>query len=265
MKLLGRLHYARALKSEPIRPYDGRNCSKPVRKCTWAVLVKCNTLQPIKTSRQPESKMSATSGYGVRHHRIICRSYAEQPKNLDSREYRVRLIKSYAEMVVDWVKQGYDVYLLTFMFKRLSGRPSVQWDQMKQEISRIHEQLVTRVERHPKRHPDQIPRVLAFLDAPTNTWQNMELDDASINDGLHAHAFFGIPKQSRLREHLHHHFGRNPDVYKGTKLRTIDVERVTNSRAYVTDYIMKSIKKGRVEYDPLVLGFDADARPRDIG
>jgi hypothetical protein len=174
------------------------------------------------------------------------------------------LIEGYADMVIGWVGEGWDVYLLTFMFKRLAGRPSIQWEQMKQEISRIHHQLVTRVERLSKRRPDQVPRGLAFLDAPTDTWKKMDCNDANINDGLHAHALFGIPPWSRLKEPLRHHFSRNKNkkMYLGLKLRTIDVEPITGSQAYVTDYIMKSIKNGRVEYDPLILGFDPGARPR---
>jgi hypothetical protein len=195
--------------------------------------------------------------YGARKHRVICRSYGQSPKNygrqpktqnqrpnaddqrsqtnyqrsmsLESREHRIRLIRAYAAMVTDWANEGWKLYLVTFMFKRLSGRPSIQWEQMKQEIGRIHHELVTGIERDPKRHPDRIPRALAFFDAPTNTWKKMECEEASVNDGLHAHAFFAIRRLPRRREDLKYHFGRNKKLYLGTKLRTIDVERVTGS------------------------------------
>src|SRR4051794_36559779 len=129
--------------------------------------------------------------------------------------------------------QGRDAYFINFMFNPLPGRTQSQIEQMRQEVSRMHDILTRHIVRKPKsdnwRHLR--PIFIGCPDLPVAKHHRSErLQDVKINDGLHVNVDALIPsypcvlhpgmsenslvqKQSRLRMPLDEHFAQNERLY----------------------------------------------------
>ena len=64
-----------------------------------------------------------------------------------------------------------------------------------------------------------------------------------INDGLHVHGIVVANRLGRISEPLDVHFGKNLEKYLTGNLRHIDVEPITRTAGYVTEYAMKGLKR----------------------
>ena len=78
------------------------------------------------------------------------------------------LISGYTDLVEQRVQDGWQPYLITFMFKRLPGNKSSVIKQMRDEIERVYATLVTRVVRKPRspKSADRLPVLIGFADLP---------------------------------------------------------------------------------------------------
>ena len=76
------------------------------------------------------------------------------------------LISGYTDLVEQRVQDGWQPYLITFMFKRLPGNKSSVIKQMRDEIERVYATLVTRVVRKPRspKSADRLPVLIGFAD-----------------------------------------------------------------------------------------------------
>jgi hypothetical protein len=168
---------------------------------------------------------------------------------------RIELTKEYDDFVQSKIDAGWLPYLITFMFRALSGGCSSKLSQMKREIERFYSIFLTRVVRRPNSKRDK-PILIGMADFPVLKWKNKSsISDVKINDGLHFHAILLIPPKSRLRISVEEHFEENSDKYLGDRkvLDRIDFEPITTETSYrVTDYVFKSMKRGW-SYDEHVL------------
>ena len=126
---------------------------------------------------------------------------------------------------------------------------------MKKEVENFCSKLLTRVVRRPNSSCDK-PALIASFDLPVAKRTKVSTIDAFVNDGLHVHAILLIPPKSRLRVPLAEHIESNHEVYLRDrwKLDRVDVQPFyTEESSRVVDYVMKSIKKGRLDYDDSVL------------
>src|SRR5829696_7310266 len=92
----------------------------------------------------------------------------------------------YGDMVKSRLRQGWDGYLISFMFNRARGsRPSVI-RQMHREVERIYSTVLTRIIRDPRKVPIvTLPLWIVCPDYPVPKHAKQSLRDVTVNDGLH--------------------------------------------------------------------------------
>src|SRR5689334_16487298 len=59
-------------------------------------------------------------------------------------------INAYGDMINQYMDQGWDGYLLTFMFNHLKGSPVSVQKQMYEEVERVYAKVLTRIVRKPR-------------------------------------------------------------------------------------------------------------------
>lgn len=152
---------------------------------------------------------------------------------------------------------GWNAYLVTFMFHRIfpDGRREVKLKAMQDNICRFYSKLLTRVVRKPNSPLDlhKRPRMLAAPDYPVFKHSKIGIDAATINDGLHVHAILVVPLKSRLKVDVASHVTQKKFLYVKPPLRSIHFEPIENNFKGVTDYMMKSVKRGRCRWEDVFL------------
>jgi hypothetical protein len=162
------------------------------------------------------------------------------------------LIASYADWMMEYVDwRGWSPFLLTFMFKPLTGRVM---EKMADEVERVYSTFVTRAVRKPRLSCcSDLPLLLAVPDLPVAKRRKSALSDVSINDGLHVHGIMVVPWNSRLKTDVVAHFRKYEDLYVKNRLLRLDVRAIEHSLGGVTDYAFKSVKKGRCDRDDVLV------------
>jgi hypothetical protein len=132
--------------------------------------------------------------------------------------------------------------------------------QMLAAAERLYRTFVTRVVRDPAslRSVDKLPVMIGAVDLPVRRRAGTAISvaDATINGGMHLHAVLLVPPRSRLRVDAAEHFRAGSEFYvpAGSVLRRLDVRGVDHGDvARVADYVLKTIRSGRVPYDRGVL------------
>jgi hypothetical protein len=152
---------------------------------------------------------------------------------------------------------GWNAYLVTFMFHPIfpDGRREVRLKAMQDNICRFYSNLVTRVVRKPNSplNLHKRPRMIAAPDYPVFKHTKIGIEAATINDGLHVHAILVVPLKSRLKVDVSTHVDQKPYLYVKPPLRNIHFEPIENNAKRVTDYMMKSVKRGRCRWEDVFL------------
>ena len=96
---------------------------------------------------------------------------------------------------------------------------------------------------------------LACPDYPVPKHEKQDLQAVTINDGRHVHAIGLNPPQSRLKDDLGDHFEARQHHYvrDGFPLSQIDAKRIKTNPAYVAEYAFKSLIRGRVDFDQVII------------
>jgi hypothetical protein len=149
---------------------------------------------------------------------------------------------------------GWNTYLVTFMFNHISGPSAVKLKLMQDSVCRFYSKLVTRVVRKPNSIHQLFnrPRMITAPDYPVYKHKKIGLQAAAVNDGLHMHSILAIPLKSRLKEDIASHVARKPFLYRKLPLRSIEFRPVETDLFLVTDYIMKSVKRGRCRWEDVL-------------
>jgi hypothetical protein len=154
----------------------------------------------------------------------------------------------YSEWISNWVEAGYDLYLISFMFKLIRGSEATQLKVMEASLEAFYATLVTRVVRRPRSVSiDQLPRLIAHPDLPVQKRAKITLSDATINGGLHFQAVIALPPQSRLQEGLDDHLATYFDLYcpPEGRLARIHAVSVRETPKKAVRYALKMAEKGR--------------------
>jgi hypothetical protein len=170
-------------------------------------------------------------------------------------QHRLALIQAHAAWAQEWLNQGWDGYLFTFLFNQLPGSRQAMVRQMHQQILRWYGRLATRTVRK-TRSPAWIPflpKGIFVPDLPVPKRSKQDIRDVSTNDGLHMHGIVVANRTRKLPETLDVHFEENLGTYLTSKLRYIDVERITHDVLYVTDYGMKGLKRPTFSEDDILV------------
>jgi hypothetical protein len=135
---------------------------------------------------------------------------------------------------------------------------------MTDEIERVYSTLITRVVRNP-RSPFQShlsPILIVVPDFPVRKRHKEPLNDPTINDGLHMHGILLMPPNSRLKQNVVSHFNQHKSLYVKNRLHELDVEPIVSNLPRVVDYAFKSVKKGKVDLDDILIFPKADGELR---
>lgn len=171
-------------------------------------------------------------------------------------EHARRLIAGYVGLLQQRIKNdGWNPYFLTFMFRHLSGKKSVQLAAMEQAIVRFYSTLLTRIVRNPHSafQQSQRPILIAAPDYPVFKHDKQKISDIAINDGLHIHAMLAVPWQSRMKEDIISHFQRYTRLYIKDPVKRINIIEIEDNIGRVGDYVFKSIKKERSSWDDIIV------------
>ena len=74
-----------------------------------------------------------------------------------------------------------------------------------------------------------------------------------INDGLHMHGIVVANRLGRISEPLDKHFSKKLEKYLTGNLRHIDIEPITRTAGYVTEYAMKGLKRPMFSMDNILI------------
>jgi hypothetical protein len=148
-------------------------------------------------------------------------------------------------------KDGWNAYLVTFMFNHVSGLPAARLKIMQDSVCRCYSTLVTRVVRKPNSiHQLHLrPLLLSVPDYPVFKYEKNGLTQATVNDGLHIHSVLVLPSESRLKEDVCSHVARKPRRYIKKPLYSINFAAIENNAYTVTNYVMKSVRRGRCRWE----------------
>ena len=170
-------------------------------------------------------------------------------------QHPLALIQAHGTWLQQWLNEGWDGYLFTFMFNQLPGSRRAIVHQMHQQLERWYGRLATRIIRKP-RSPvwaPLLPKGIFVPDLPVPKRSKQDIRDVSINDGLHMHGVVVANRWGRLRETLDVHFEEDLRTYLTRKLRHVDVQRITRRAEYVTEYALKSLKRPTFSEDDILV------------
>src|SRR4051812_540873 len=172
--------------------------------------------------------------------------------------YRKLSIESFSTWVTGYMDNHWDGCLLSFMFQHLPGSKASVLRQMERELERVYGRVLTRIVRKPRceAHQGKLPIWLACPDLPVPKRKKQCLPDVTLNDGLHIHALALIPPGSRMNERLDQHFAAQQALYVRREhalarhpLARVHAQPIISDPGYVTEYVLKSLMRGRVSTD----------------
>ncbi len=172
-------------------------------------------------------------------------------------EHLPNRLKAYGRWIEEYVLDGWNAYLVNYMFRHIHGSPKYRFGVMRNEVERVYSTMVTRVVRKPTspEYMDNLPWFIGCEDKPVQKRVKSWLRDVRINDGSHINGVFLFPFKSRLRKHPIDLIGDNQKYYipEGGPLLRINFTslRVTINKA--ADYTFKAIKRGWVSEDDIIV------------
>jgi hypothetical protein len=169
--------------------------------------------------------------------------------------HRLALIQAHGDWLQQWLNEGWDGYLFTFMFNQLPGSRRAIVHQMHQQLERWYGRLATRTVRKP-RSPvwaPLLPKGIFIPDLPVPKRSKLRIRDVSINDGLHMDGIVVANRWARIPATLDVYFEENLGTYLTKKLQHIDVRRITHRPEYVTEYALKSLKRQTSSEDDILV------------
>ncbi len=175
--------------------------------------------------------------------------------NGESKFHVMELVRGYQEWVQNYVDQGWTPFIISFMFNRLRGSDSSILGQMKREIERAYSRLPMKFHRDPNSRTgfNLLPRMILFPDFPVFKWEKKSIRDVSVNNGLHYTGIALTPPFSRFHSTLDVHFIQHQQDYLSDKLARIHTKAILWDPRCVTDYAAKSVKRGRVSHEHIII------------
>ena len=152
--------------------------------------------------------------------------------------------------------EGWNVYLVTFMFNQIPGTAATKLKEMQNNVSRFYSKMITHVVRKPNSiyYLHKRPKMLAAPDYPVFKHEKKNFAEVRVNDGLHMHAILGMPLKSRLKkETISMHVERKHHTYIKTPLREIHFKPIEANMKEVTDYALKTIKRGTCRWEDILI------------
>lgn len=165
------------------------------------------------------------------------------------------LMAAYGGWMEELEAQGFLPYLLTFMFSHIRGSALTVERVMREEVERVYGLSLTHFVRRPHSaaQRDLLPRWIGCPDYPVGKGAGGSFRDVSVNAGRHVHVLAMIFRVSRLTVPFHLHIREQSELYERGPLRRLDAEPVRDRLAYVGEYGLKQIGRGRATSDDLII------------
>jgi len=170
-------------------------------------------------------------------------------------EMRIK-IKAFKEMIERRIERdGWNGYLVSFMFHPVPGATTTKLQIMGEALYRFYATFLTRVARNPNSvfQLSQRPLFIAAPDYPVPKRRKQKVSEVTINNGLHMHGLLVVPWESRLKEDVITHVQKHDALYRKAPLRRIDIQPIESRLGFVADYVFKSVKRGRISWDDVIL------------
>jgi len=136
----------------------------------------------------------------------------------------------------------------------LNGRSQ----QMLEEVNRVYSRFLTESVRRPWSKPNMNnrPVLIACPDWPVRKRYKQDQIKMLPWEGAHWHGVLLVPPKNRLNAGVKEHFetvNRKAYVRVGSPLSRIHVEHISYQPRLATEYILKSLSRGRCTPDELVI------------
>jgi hypothetical protein len=160
----------------------------------------------------------------------------------------------YINRLEEW---GWLGFIISFKYRRIDGPPREVAKIMEDEVKRVYSTLVTRIVRDGRLESDRrkLPVLLCVPDYPVYKKNKKFTGEVLVNGGRHMQGELYIPPVSRLRGSLKAHFRKKRRSYirSDRPLIEIHVKPIRKTPENVTDYIFKSVRRGRVDRDDVIV------------
>ena len=167
------------------------------------------------------------------------------------------MIDAYSSYIVTRLMLGFRPTLLTFMFRTISGSDESRADAMRQDIEKLFSMVLNAMYRNPRKETLlRMPMAIGCPDWPIYKRERDALPLITQNDGLHFHMLALVPTDTRLGDtRLEDHLDEKQHVYLRSipNLERIHSRTVTDRPDYVSDYVMKSLKRNTSSLDDVLL------------
>jgi hypothetical protein len=178
--------------------------------------------------------------------------------NYISSDVLTDIIDGWRMLIVNYMRKGWDAYLVSFLFHEIAGSKEAKKIQMYKEVERVHNRLGTRMVRKTwsPRHAVNLPIGIFLADFPVpkrRTGKKSTIEDVTINDGLHVGGIILANKRGRVRESLEKHFDHEKEVYETGKIRSIGIRQITHDVDKSVDYTFKSLKRRTCTSDDVLV------------
>lgn len=201
----------------------------------------------------------------MRYQKPHMRSYAWDEKDTDVE--RERIVRAYAKWVEELVEDGWNPFLLTIMFRPLSGkearietqmldRPqypgSIKDYRIRSQMLEEAERIIWWISRAMVRNPwsetgwRRLPRVLYSLDWPIPKRKKKDSKwMMNVNDGIHVQGIFLKRQSTQIGMSIVRYVRENQVMLLGKfgKVEEIDVEPIHRTPKIAADYVLKAYKR----------------------
>jgi hypothetical protein len=159
------------------------------------------------------------------------------------------------------LNQGWQGYLMTFMFRQMAGSQNRINHQMRGRIEGVYASLLTRCLRKPNSFGVGLPILVASPDWPVSKRDRnkaMTWDQITTNGGLHYHGVLVVPPPStklRLKVPIDQHFADHQGQYlQYSPIERIEIHPIVPDEIHrVTDYALKGLKQNRLPDEECLL------------
>jgi hypothetical protein len=169
-----------------------------------------------------------------------------------------RYIGGFGRLVEDYIRRGYEPYLMSFMFKLAMLENRSKDQQMREEVSRVYSRFLTECLRYPwsKNNLHNRPVLIACPDWPV--WKRNKQDQIKALpwEGAHWGGVLLVPPRNDLNVGVKDHFEtvkRKSYVRAGLPLSRIHVQHISYQPGLATEYALKSLRRRRCGFDDLLI------------
>src|SRR3954453_17176248 len=164
------------------------------------------------------------------------------------------LVEAYVQMITNRIEAGWDPYLLSFMFNQIGGSPRWIGRVQEREVERVYATLLLRIFRKPRSEPLlRLPLWFGCPVFPVPKHERKALRDVAVNDGQHIQSVVLMPPGARLKGSLADHIEEDQARYTRDPLFRIHAVEITHDADYVAGYVLKSLERGRVGPDDMIV------------